>query len=115
MISLAFKYDILRTTQPINTISEGLMTSECAIAITSVAFNWIKEHCYTFVKGYDEYGEYGYVITSKYGTRIKVYNSNSMYRQIASHSGFEALKKELGSLYRPYDENDYTVELYIRS
>lgn len=47
--------------------------------------------------------------------RIKVYNSNSMYRQIASHSGFEALKKELGSLYRPYDENDYTVELYIRS
>ena len=41
MISLAFKYDILRTTQPRNTISGGLMTSECAIAITSVAFNWI--------------------------------------------------------------------------
>lgn len=115
MISLVFKYNGLRTTQPKNTISGGLETTECAIAITSVAFNWIKEHCYTFVKGYDEYGEYGYVATCKYGTTIKVYNSHSMYSQEASRLGFEALKKELGTLYRSYDENDYPVELYIKS
>ena len=114
MISLVFKYDGLRTTQPRNTISGGLLTSECAIAVSSVAFSWIKEHCYSFVKGYDEYGEYGYVVTAKYGTTIKVYNSRSMYRQEASHLGFEALKRELGSLYRPYDEVDREVELYIR-
>jgi len=125
MISLAFDYKGNISKQNNNTISGGtnktltfeqLMSGEGqlpddTILISSVSFSWLKRNVPGFIKGRDsEYGEYGYVLTSKYRHKIKVFTTGDD-NQWSSFTAFQYLKEELGNKYKPYDPIDHDVYL----
>lgn len=111
MISLAFDYNGSISKQNNNTISGGVGIPDESIKISIIPFNWLKTNVPGFIKGFDsKHGEFGYVLTSIYRQKIKVFTTGND-TQWSSENAFLSFIKELGNKYRPYDPIDYDVFL----